>query len=205
MSATTDNCQSSNNLIYLLTNVIKYKEKITMGWFKKHKVMSVILGLIVLGVIGSAMGGGNSGNTSSSGSNSSTKQPEKTEFAVAETATIGDQSVTVSKITRDYQTGNQFAKAETGKEFVVVEVLLQNNGKSQIDFNTFDFQMQDSNGVLKGEDFTALSENKLNSGNLAAGGKVTGNLAFQVPKGDAGLKLVFKPSFWSNKTITFKL
>jgi hypothetical protein len=46
-----------------------------MDWFKKHKVISVILGLIVLGVIVSAAGGGKSTtNTGSSNNQAATTQ-----------------------------------------------------------------------------------------------------------------------------------
>lgn len=177
-----------------------------MEWVKKHKILTVVLVIIGLGIIGAA-GGGNSPSTTSSGTQKANEQkaPEKSEYAVAEAITIDKQTLTVNKVTRDFNTGNQFSQPESGKEFVVLEIAIANNDSKQIDFNTYDFQVQDSNGVLKNEDFVAGVENKLNSGNLAPGGKVTGNLAFQVPKGDAGLKLIFKPSFWSNKTVTVKL
>jgi len=66
--------------------------------------------------------------------------------------------------------------------------------------------MQDSNGVQQNEAFSALTEGKLNSGSLAAGGKVSGKLAYEVPKGDKGLKLLYQNfSFFDNKAITFRL
>lgn len=46
-----------------------------MNWFKKHKVISVILGLIVLGVIVSAAGGGKT--TPNNGSNTNQTSTEK--------------------------------------------------------------------------------------------------------------------------------
>jgi len=66
--------------------------------------------------------------------------------------------------------------------------------------------MQDSNGVQLTEDFSAISDGKLNSGSLAAGGKATGKIAYQVPQDDKGLKLLFtNPNLFNNKTITFSL
>lgn len=66
--------------------------------------------------------------------------------------------------------------------------------------------MQDSNGVQQNEAITALSEGKLNSGSLAKGGNVTGKLAYEVPKDDAGLKLLYQNySLFNNKTLTFNL
>jgi hypothetical protein len=178
------------------------------NWFARHKVLTAVLILFALAIIGGASGGGNKTQQSSPTSSDKTAQATptpKSDYAVAEPAAIDDQVVTVTKVTRNYNTGNPYAKPESGKEFVAVEVKIENNGSSEIDFNTYDFQMQDSNGTLRNIDLIVGLESQLNSGNLAPGGKVTGNLGFQVPKGDAGLKLVFKPSFWSNKTITFQL
>ena len=66
--------------------------------------------------------------------------------------------------------------------------------------------MQDSNGVQQSEAIMALTEGKLNSGSLAAGGKVSGKVAYEVPKDDAGLELLYQNfSFFDNKAITFTL
>lgn len=180
------------------------------SWFIRHKILSGIGVLIVLAIVVSAASGGNKNeatNTSSgSSSSSSSKQEEKTEFKVGETATFDDKSITVSNIERNYDTGNQFAQPESGKEFVVVTVDIANNSDSTLDYSTFEFKMQDSNGVQQNEAITALSQGKLNSGSLAKGGKVSGKLAYEVPKGDAGLKLLYQNfSFFNNKAVTFTL
>ncbi len=162
----------------------------------------LFLMILILGAMAEIQSTSTTGSTSSS---STSKPTPKSEYAVNEPVTIDDQTMTVTNVVRNFNTGNQFIQPESGKEYVVVTVQLQNNGKDQIRFNTYDFQVQDSNGVLKSEGFITGVENKLESGGLAPGGKVTGNIAFEVLKGDTGLKLIFKPSFWSNKTITVKL
>ena len=146
-------------------------------------------------------------NTGSSNNSSSEKKAEeKTEFKVGETATFDDKSIAVTEVQRNYDTGSQFAQPESGKEFVIVTVSIVNNSDSNLDYNTFEFKMQDSSGVQQSEAITALSEGKLNSGSLAKGGKVTGKLAYEVPKDDAGLKLLYQNfSFFDNKAITFNL
>jgi len=181
------------------------------SWFIRHKILTGIGVLVLLGIIVSASSGGSKNNTGNNvGSNNATsensKQDEKTEFKVGETATFDDKSITVAEIQRNYDTGNQFAQPESGKEFVIVTVNIANNGDSTLDYNTFEFKMQDSNGVQQSEAYSALTEGKLNSGSLAKGGKVTGKLAYEVPKGDAGLKLLYQNfSFFNNKAITFSL
>lgn len=57
-----------------------------MNWFKKHKIISVILGLIVLGVVVSAAGGGKSTNTGSGDNKQATttqKPAEKPKLDIA--------------------------------------------------------------------------------------------------------------------------
>lgn len=111
---------------------------------------------------------------------------------MGETATFDGKSITVTDVQRNYDTGNQFAQPESGKEFVIVTVQITNNSDSTLDYNTFEFKMQDSNGVQQSEAITALSEGKLNSGSLAKGGKVTGKLAYEVPKDDAGFEALYQ-------------
>lgn len=176
-------------------------------WYKKWWVWLIIV-IVLIGAGGAA---GNKDNTATNtGSNSNAtntkKAEEKTEFKVGETASFDNKSLTVTEVQRNYDTGNQFARPEAGKEFVIVTVNITNNSDKTLDYNTFEFKMQDSNGVQQNEAITALSEGKLNSGSLAAGGKVTGKLAYEVPKDDAGLKLLYQSfSFFDNKAITFTL
>lgn len=182
-------------------------EKNSKPWYKRFWVWLLI---IVVVIIGASAAGGNKNdtatNTGNSTSSQDSKQEEKTEFKVGETATFDDKSITVSNVERNYDTGNQFAQPESGKEFVVVTVDIANNSDSTLDYSTFEFKMQDSNGVQQNEAITALSQGKLNSGSLAKGGKVSGKLAYEVPKGDTGLKLLYQNySFFSNKAITFNL
>lgn len=179
------------------------------NWFKCHKVLSIIGVVLAFIIIASVAGGGSktpTDSTSSTNSTNSSNTEEKTDFKIAETANIDDRKLTVNSIERNYSTGNEYLKPEAGKEFVVVTITIENNGKDSINFNTFDFKMQDSNGVQLTEDFSAVSDGKLNSGSLAAGGKVTGKIAYQVPQDDKGLKLLFtNPNLFNNKTITFSL
>lgn len=177
------------------------------SWFIRHKILTGIGVLVLIAIVGSAASGGNKNVPAGGGTSTQTvTKEEKTDFKVGETATFDDKSITVTNIQRNYDTGNQFAQPESGKEFVIVTVDIANNGNSTLDYNTYEFKMQDSNGVQQNEAITALSQGKLNSGSLAKGGKVSGKLAYEVPAGDAGLKLLYQNfSFFDNKAITFNL
>ena len=176
-------------------------------WYKKWWVW-LIIAIVLIGAGGAASNKDKTATNSGSNNNSSSekKTEEKTEFKVGETARFDNKTITDTDVQRNYDTGNQFAQPESGKEFVIVTVKITNDSDKTLDYNTFEFKMQDSNGVQQNEALTALSEGKLNSGSLAAGGKVTGKLAYEVPKGDTGLKLLYQNfSFFDNKAITFNL
>lgn len=133
-----------------------------------------------------------------------TKAPEKTEFAIGEAVQLKDNKLTVLGVEKSK--GGQFDKPKDGKEFVIVNVQIENAGKDKISYNPFDFKMANSQGQITDGAFTTVNtKTALESGELAPGGKVTGTIAFEQPTGDAKLQLQYSPSFWSNKTIKVNL
>lgn len=179
------------------------------NWFSRHKVLTVILVIIVIGSIGGAMGGGDKAQVvDKNEDNSTTEQSksEKTQFKVDEVISFDDKEVTVSNIERNWNSGNQFITPDSGNEFVKVQVTIKNSSSDQISYNTFDWKMKDSSGVIKDVDSSAFSvDGGLNSGELAEGGQVAGFLVFQVPAGDSGLVLQYSPTFWTNKKLEIAL
>lgn len=86
---------------------------------------------------------------------------------------------------------------------MVVNVTIRNLGTDEISYNPFDFKMQDADGAQESTSFASLDD-QLNSGTLAGGGKVTGSMSFELPKGQMG-KLIFTPSFWSSQRIVVEV
>lgn len=177
------------------------------NWFKKHKILTGILALFVIGVFSTAINGNkDNGGVEKSVATSSEEEQQQTEFKIGETAKFDNKSITVTKVQRNYQTGNQYAQPESGMEFVVVTVKITNDSDSTLDYSSYEFKMQDSDGVQQNEAFTAITQGKLHNGSLAKGGKVTGKLAYEVPRGDKGLKLLYQNfSLFDNEVITFNL
>lgn len=66
-----------------------------------------------------------------------------------------------------------------GKPITQVSVTYQNNGNSQASFNPYDWKAEDAQGAQRSQAFYTDGENELNSGTLAAGGSVSGNLYFE--------------------------
>ncbi|MBQ6130592.1 DUF4352 domain-containing protein [Candidatus Saccharibacteria bacterium] len=145
-------------------------------------------------------------NTSEQGSPSSSTAENTNEYKVGDTISSNGSEVVVTSVERNFSTGNMFVEPEAGKEYVKVNISITNTGNSTSYVAATSWQMQDSNGVIRDYDFsaTAMIDGALNSVELASGGKLTGALVFEVPQGDTGLVLQYKPSFLS-KTILIRL
>ena len=70
--------------------------------------------------------------------------------AVGEPAELEDRTLTVAEVERGYTPQNRFSKAESGNEFMRVFVRLVNTSNRPIDYNRFNFEVQDSDGVQGG-------------------------------------------------------
>jgi|SRR5947209_7034845 len=123
-----------------------------------------------------------------------------------QTANVG-QSITVdgvacTLVSAKPLAGDQFTKPKPGNEFIVVHVKLNNTSSDEKDYNPFDFHVKSGSGNITTEEVippsTYTGNNELNSGKLAAGGTVEGDLIFQVPKGDHKAQLTWQPSFFGN-------
>lgn len=176
------------------------------AWYKRIWVWIIILIVIIIG----ASSGSSDDTPKVSGDDKTDsaqqKTEEKTVFKPGDVIEFDGKKVTVTDVERNWNSGNQFITPGSGNEFVKVQVAIENNSKSQASYNTFDWKLQDSNGVIKDVASVVFTvDGALNSGDLAHGGKVAGFLVFEVPADDAGLTLSYNPSFWTNKKIEIKL
>ncbi len=178
------------------------------NWFKRHKVLSVILGLVLLVVVVSAVGGGSSKTSNGGGSNNAEKtyrfadradkQKKDIEVVPNEAATLDGVKMTVTGA--EYKTAiSEFETAASGKTYALVTVSLENTGDKTKPYNPFDFRVQTASGQVL--DPTVVSTPGLNSGDLVAGGKVSGVIPFEVPVEDGHQYLIWKPGFGSERAI----
>lgn len=181
------------------------------NWFQRHTVITTIAATILFFIILFAIlgGGGETSDTSTGGSQSTSQQSgsqtteTKNEYKITEPASLDGYTVTVDSVQRNY-IANEYLTPESGKEFVAVTVTITNTRDSEGSYNTYNFEVEDSNGVRQTEAY-AGNEGGLNSGSLAPGGTVSGILTYEVPAGDSGLKLIYKPNMFSDKNITVNL
>jgi hypothetical protein len=157
--------------------------------------------IITILIIGIAVAGTSDENTITPATSSIS---EKTEYNQGEEAMLGNGAIIVTKVEKSQ--GNQFDKPKSGKEFVIVYVTIENKGNSNLSYNPLYFKMQNSQGQQESMTFTTIDKDTaLHSGELIPGGKVTGTVTFEQPKGDNGLLLIYSDNIWSSKELKIKL
>lgn len=158
------------------------------------------------------------GKTSSVSSNSSNSETSKKTdeskdtvatkevYEVGETVAMDDKELTVTKVTRNYNTGNQYSTPKSGKEFVKVSLKLENKSNNELHAGSYDFNIIDSSGAKETPAAPTYSLNdEFESVQLVSGGVREGSLVFEVQKDDSNLTLVYEPSWFSNHQIKIKL
>lgn len=190
------------------------KAKICPNCGKKqsHTTRNVILGAVALIIIISIATSGNktvptsstNTNTNANANASLNDTQTKEYYNINEEAVLGDGSITVTKVEKS--AGTEYEKPQAGKEYVIVSVNIKNNGSTDLSYNPYDFKLQNSDGQKLDESFyTGNNDTALNSGELAPSGHVSGTIAFEAPKNDSDLTLIYQDNIWSSKTLKIKL
>lgn len=190
--------ESKSNLMGEESKLQKTSNK--KPFYKKWWFWAIIV-LILIGIYGAKeeMPKKTGGNA-----DSSQVSQDQTTFKIGDVISYKNKEITVQKIERNYNTGNQFSKPKDGKEFVRVHILIENKSDDKMSYNAFNWEMQDSTGDIKSYSWVT-DDTHIGSGDLAKGGKKVGTIVFEVPKDDKALTLHYKDSFFSNKTIEIKL
>lgn len=113
---------------------------------------------------------------------------------VGDIVLVGDMGVQV--LGTQLYAGDEFDIPSSGYEFIVVYVSLINWGTDTISYDSWDFQLSDSNGVL---DYEALvvfdADTYLGGAELLPGGYAEGTIVFEKPIGDQNVLLHYEPMF----------
>lgn len=177
----------------------------------EHTIAVSVLALIIWSVLLSLLGNSATPALTTAGVSpttpviSQTPTPPTT-YKAGDIISFDSKTVQVSDVVKGWSSGNPYMTPTSGNEYVKVSVNIKNNSASEIAYNTFDWKIQDSKGVIKDVDpvsFTA--DGNLASGNLAPQGQVSGLLVFQVPLNDPSLSLQYSPSFWSDHQLSITL
>lgn len=175
-----------------------------MEWFKKHKIVTVMLALVLLAGIAGASGGSkkssdDSNKSSSSASNEKTykfddradKQNKDVEVLPGEAATVDGVKMTLTNV--EVKTSlSEFETATSGKTYVLADVALENTSKETKPYNVFNFRIQTAGGQVLDGTFSTVAN--LGSGDIVAGGKASGKIVFEVPVEDGHQYVIWKPN-----------
>lgn len=172
------------------------------NFFKRHKILTVILAIVLIGVIASATGGGEDSGNGTSGKASNTaktyrfndradKQKEDVEALPGEAATVAGVKMTLTNV--EYKASlSEFETATSGKTYVVADVALENTSDKTQPYNVLNFRIQTAGGQVLDSAFTG-SVTTINSGDMVAGGKVSGKIVFETPVEDGHQYVIWKP------------
>jgi hypothetical protein len=140
--------------------------------------------------------------TQDTGSSSTSSSSGNTVVNLGQTITVNDVSGTATSAQK--LQADSFNIPKQGNEFIVVHVKLVNNGQSDQNYNTFDFHAKSGAGNVTDVEFgtpSSYTKNSiLDSGKLAPGGKVEGDMIFQIPIGDSKAELTWTPSFFNTSS-----
>lgn len=209
------NCKACGKEIAKGVNKCVHCGKDQRNFFMKHKIITIILALAILGGIGSATGGNKNQGTKVAESTSTSSKPatsteskknETKTFKVGDVVQLKDYKITVNKV---YNVpGTDLAKPKSGNEFIAVDCTVENISKEeQAVSSMMMFKVVDKDG--RACEYSLMGQTAANAGQLdgkiGVGRKMTGVYVVEVPKGTTGLELEFEGSLLSSGQVVVKL
>lgn len=130
------------------------------NFFQRHKILTGIGVLIIIGIISSAAGGGGKTTTTSGTATTPTKQEVKA-FKVNEPFKVDKTEFTVTKVEEKDQVGNEFLnkKVSDGGTFVATQYTIKNVGDKPLNpFSIQQAKLVDENGTEYTSDIDASGD-----------------------------------------------
>lgn len=108
----------------------------------KHKISTGIIVLVIIGSLGSAMGGnkatkvGEIATTNSTSSSSDSKDSDSKTFKIGDVIQLKNYKITVNKVYTVQ--GDNYAKPKDGNEFLAIDCTVENISKEEQAISSFD-------------------------------------------------------------------
>ena len=200
-------------ILGLIALLVNRKHKKLLAWL--GTIFSIIAFAIVLGTqsmysnaIDDATGKNDTQatNKNDSSSNPSSKNNSSSNSTTNKTFNVGDtvsqrNGMNIKVDSVEFKDGGKYDNLDAGNQFVVVHVSLTNKGNKTLDYNQYDYKLDD-NGKQTDMDSMMLDENgndvysdMLNSGSLRPNASITGTLIGQAATSD---KLQFVSNAYDN-------
>jgi len=160
------------------------------SWFRRHKILTVILAFVVIGVIAAAAGGGSKSPTSSS--TTKTNGSSAAQLAkIGQAARDGKFEFTISKVSCGETTvgTNQYLQKQAQGQYCRVTMSVQNIGDQAQGLSSSDQKLIDAAGKQYSADDTATlyaapqGASSTWYNNINPGNSVNGDIIFDIPKG----------------------
>lgn len=160
------------------------------NWFARHKVLTVILAIVAIGVVASAAGGGksNTNSSNSSSSNSSKAESKSQTIKVGEAARDGKFEFVVKSIQCGQASvgSNQYLTKTAQGQYCLLAVTVKNIGnEKQSLFSTNQKLLDAANKQYSADDTATLYAAPNGSSwysDINPGNSVEGTIVFDVPK-----------------------
>ncbi|GAA2745331.1 DUF4352 domain-containing protein [Terrabacter aerolatus] len=164
------------------------------SWFARHKIITGLLALVLIGVVASAVNGGGSSlpTTTSPGAAGGRGGDAPAEGAPA-SAKVGQKvrdgqfEFTVTKVQKGVKSvGDQYLNEKAQGQFVLVNVTVSNIGDSAQTLSDSSQKVRDAKGREFSSDTAAaiyVKDNKVFLEEINPGNTVKGTLVFDMPKG----------------------
>ena len=171
------------------------------NWFARHKILTGLLALLLIGIIATATnGGGKTPDTSTpaagpaaSAPAESAQQPAQSEEAAPATAKVGQKvrdgkfEFTVTKVQKGVKSvGDQYVNQKAQGQYVLVNVTVSNIGDEAQLLSDSSQKIRDAKGREFSSDTAAaiyVKDNKVFLNEINPGNSVKGTLVFDMPKG----------------------
>lgn len=176
------------------------------NFFLKHKVMTFILVVIMLGIIVGATGDSSSNKTTVTGTTGKIENNKNQEVKdTPTTVKVGeeistDQEKISFKSAKDYTGYNSYSKPKSGNKIIRVEFGFENISDSDIILSNFECY---ADGEKSDEYYYAKDYKNSTLENLSKGKKMTAVLYYEVPKNAKSIVLEYETNFWTDRKVEF--
>lgn len=140
---------------------------------------------------------------SSESTSSSSGESESSTFKVGDVIAVEDQEMTITGVERNWTA--EYMTPKDGKEYIRVSITLANKSDETISYYSSFWKLEDADGAIDDSAIVIGNDDNLSYGEIAAGGKKSGSLIFEVSKGETSLKVHYKPSFWTSREVIIAL
>ncbi len=115
-------------------------------------------------------------------------------FSIGETIAMGELEFTVNSARWDH--GDQFMGPDSGEKWLAIDVTIENlSDESTVVSSIGMFDLVDSEGYSKDMEIFAETKGSLD-GELGAGRRMRGEIAFNVEEGQEEWEFIFSPNFF---------